>query len=65
MYKGSEYETLNVLNSGNPGLTDEDGFLIVEPESERHFDANKHYLYSIPLMQLYLNPNLLPNNPGW
>mgnify|MGYP001386572788 FL=1 len=29
--KGSEYENLDVLNEGNPGLTDENGFLIVEP----------------------------------
>lgn len=64
-YKGTEYETLGVLNSGNPGLVDENGFLIVEPKTDRQFLPDKHYLYSVPLMQLHLNPNLGPNNPGW
>ena len=63
--KGSEYENLDVLNEGNPGLTDEDGFLIVEPAENRHFEVPKHYYYSLPLDELYLNPNLGPNNPGW
>lgn len=64
-YKGTEYESLNVLNNGNPGLVDSDGFLIVEPLANRHFVAPKHYFYSLPLKQLNLNPNLKPNNPGW
>ncbi len=64
-YKGTEYETLQVLNSGNPGLTDADGFLIVEPMANRSFTAPKNYYYSLPLDELYLNPNLAPNNPGW
>ena len=63
--KGSEYENLDVLNEGNPGLTDEDGFLIVESAENRHFEVPKHYYYSLPLDELYLNPNLAPNNPGW
>lgn len=63
--KGSEYETLNVLNDGNPGLTDENGFLIAEPAENRHFENPKHYYYSLPLDELYLNPNLAPNNSGW
>lgn len=63
--KGSEYEHLDVLNEGNPGLTDENGFLIVEPTENRYFEVPKHYYYSIPLDELYLNPNLGPNNPGW
>lgn len=63
--KGSEYENLNVLNDGNPGLTDKDGFLIVEPAENRHFETPKHYYYSLPLDELFLNPNLAPNNPGW
>lgn len=64
-YKDSEYEELGVLNSGNEGLVDEDGFLIVEGADKRTFVAPKHYYYSMPLTQLFLNPNLLPNNPGW
>lgn len=63
--KGSEYENLDVLNDGNPGWTDAEGFLIVEPAENRHFEVPKHYYYSIPLDELYLNPNLGPNNPGW
>ena len=63
--KGSEYENLDVLNEGNPGLTDENGFLIVEPAENRNFVTPKHYYYSLPLDELYLNPNLAPNNPGW
>lgn len=64
-YKGTEYESLNVLNNGNPGLVDADGFLIVEPLANRHFVNPKHYFYSLPLKQINLNPNLKPNNPGW
>lgn len=29
------------------------------------FEDPKHYLFSIPLNELSLNPNLRPNNPGW
>lgn len=64
-YKGTEYESLKVLNSGNPGLVDADGFLIVEPEANRIFTAPKHYYFSLPLDELQLNKNLAPNNPGW
>lgn len=64
-YKGTEYEALQVLNDGNPGLTDADGFLIVEPAENRKFEVPKNYYYSLPLDEVYLNPNLLPNNPGW
>ena len=64
-YKGTEYEEKQVLNDGNPGTVDADGFLIVEPAENRHFVAPKNYYYSLPLDELYLNPNLAPNNPGW
>lgn len=64
-YKGTEYEALSVLNSGNPGLVDADGFLIVEPAANRFFVAPKHYYFSLPLDEIYLNNSLLPNNPGW
>lgn len=64
-YKGSEYEKLQVLNDGNPGLVDKDGFLIVESAGNRIFVSPKNYYYSVPLDELYLNPNLMPNNPGW
>lgn len=64
-YRGSAYESLGVLNNGNPGLVDSEGFLIVEPKSNRYFVAPKHYYHSLPLRQLNLNPALGPNNPGW
>ena len=64
-YRGTEYEQDGVLNDGNPGTVDADGFLIVEPAANRKFTAPKNYYYSLPLDELYLNGNLAPNNPGW
>lgn len=64
-YKGTEYESKKVLNNGNPGLVDANGFLIVEPASSRFFTAPKHYYYPVPLSEVFLNPALAPNNPGW
>lgn len=64
-YKGTEYEDMEVLNSGNPGLVDSEGFLIVEPVANRNFVAPKNYYFSLPLDELQLNKNLAPNNPGW
>jgi len=64
-YKGTEYEDLEVLNSGNPGLVDSEGFLIVEPAANRIFVTPKNYYFSLPLDELQLNKNLAPNNPGW
>lgn len=64
-YKGTEYEDLEVLNSGNPGTVDSDGFLIVEPAANRIFLTPKNYYFSLPLDELQLNKNLAPNNPGW
>ncbi len=34
-------------------------------ETGRLFDPSKHSLLPIPFAQEQLNPNLLPNNPGW
>ena len=64
-YTGTEYEEQQALNDGYSGLIDENGFLIIEPAGNRFFTVPKHYYYSIPLDELYLNPNLAPNNPGW
>ncbi|SEB06511.1 RagB/SusD family nutrient uptake outer membrane protein [Pedobacter hartonius] len=64
-YKGTEYESRKVLNAGNPGLIDASGFLIVEPASSRFFTAPRHYYYPVPLSEVFLNPALAPNNPGW
>ena len=65
MYKGTEYEELNVLSKGHLGIVDADGFLIIESASNRKFAAPKNYYYSLPLDEIKLNPNLLPNNSGW
>jgi len=35
------------------------------PENNRVFNPNKHYLSPLPSSVTRLNPNLLPNNPGW
>lgn len=42
---------------------DSDGFVIVDKASDRIWE-NKHYLYPLPLNQLYLNDKLV-QNPGW
>ena len=34
-------------------------------ETGRQFVDPRHYLMPIPFTQYQLNPNLLPNNPGW
>lgn len=34
-------------------------------KSPAKFEDPKHYLFSIPLNELSLNPKLKPNNPGW
>jgi hypothetical protein len=64
-YTGTEYEERQALNDGYSGQIDTDGFLVIEPEGNRFFTVPKHYYYSLPLDELYLNPNLAPNNPGW
>jgi hypothetical protein len=64
-YKDSEYAELKVLDDESAKKLDENGFYIVEPETNRKFVAPKNYYYSLPLDETKLNPNLLPNNPGW
>ena len=64
-YVGTEYEEEHALNDGYSGGYDSQGFLIIEPAANRFFVTPKHYYYSIPLDELFLNPNLGPNNPGW
>lgn len=32
---------------------------------ERNFNPNRDYLWPVPLNEVGLNPNLLPNNTGW
>lgn len=42
--------------------TDEDGFIICEPEINRTFDPNKHYLRPIPTKEIRINQNLIQNS---
>jgi len=51
------------VSASNLNLTPE-GYIIVEPASQRSFDASKHYLWPLPLNQLAMNPNLT-QNPNW
>ena len=62
-YGGTEWETHPNWSSLNLNL-DPEGYLITDPASNRRFDANKHYLFPLPLRQLQLN-NQLQQNPGW
>jgi len=64
-YTGTEYEEEGVLSATEAANVDADGFYIIEPASNRKFVAPKNYYYSLPLDETKLNPNLLPNNPGW
>jgi hypothetical protein len=46
---------------------DKDGFITpyaIRGTLKMNF-TNKHYLFNIPLDEISLNPNLLPQNPGW
>jgi hypothetical protein len=64
-YTGTEYEEGGVLSNSEATKVDEDGFYVIEPAANRKFVAPKNYYYSLPLDETKLNPNLLPNNPGW
>lgn len=62
LYTAKEIETIKDQVGFNA-----DGF--ITPYAKRAtFQPNftaKHYLYNIPLDEISLNPNLLPQNPGW
>ncbi|SIR31545.1 RagB/SusD family nutrient uptake outer membrane protein [Maribacter ulvicola] len=62
-YGGTEWETHENWASLTPNL-DAEGFIIVDPASNRRFDPKKHYLFPLPLRQLQLNDEL-EQNPGW
>ena len=64
-YVGTEYQEKGVLSESEAARVDADGFYIVEAAENRKFVAPKNYYYSLPLDETKLNPNLLPNNPGW
>lgn len=44
---------------------DEDGYMIVYLDNSGRKWNDKLYLHPIPIDQTTMNPNLLPNNPGW
>lgn len=46
-------------------VTDDDGEQYLLLETGRRFEDPRHYLMPVPFKQYQLNPNLLPNNPGW
>lgn len=43
----------------------EDGYMMVYPDKETRKWNDKLYLHPLPIDQTTMNPNLLPNNPGW
>ena len=60
--KGTEWEEKIDISKL---VLDDEGFVLLEPASEREFKSPQHYLFPLPLQQVAMNPNLLPNNPGW
>tara|TARA_R110002049_G_scaffold245100_3_gene419079 strand:+ start:16665 stop:18347 length:1683 start_codon:yes stop_codon:yes gene_type:complete len=62
-YGGTEWETHANWSALTPSLNAE-GYIITDPASNRNFEADKHYLFPLPLRQLQLN-NQLEQNPGW
>ncbi len=42
-----------------------DGYMIVYPDKQARKWDDKLYLHPLPIDQTTMNPNLLPNNPGW
>lgn len=63
LYKDKTFEDVengNFWDANNQYIS---AFNIVQ--NNRVFDETKHYLEPIPSTQLTLNPNLLPQNPGW
>lgn len=55
---------LGVKYDGDDFPVNGDGFLIADDISNRSWD-DKLYLFPVPVNQIVLNPNLLPQNPGW
>ncbi len=43
----------------------EDGYMVVYPDKQGRTWNDKLYLHPLPIEQTTMNPNLLPNNPGW
>lgn len=63
LYKDKKYSDIiagNFWSSDNKYLS-----AFNQAKNNRVFDESKHYLEPIPSTQITLNPNLLPQNPGW
>ena len=43
----------------------ENGYLVVYPDKSTRKWDDKLYLHPLPIEETTMNPNLLPNNPGW
>lgn len=43
----------------------EEGYLVVYPDKRVRTWDDKLYLHPLPIDETTMNPNLLPNNPGW
>lgn len=62
-WTGTQYATDPQWANIQPNLSS-DGYLVVEPASDRKFDPAKNYLFPLPTRQILLNPKL-QQNPGW
>jgi SusD family. len=51
-----------ILNNFDNSREDYGSYVKVE---DRNFNPSRDYLWPVPLNETGLNPNLLPNNPGW
>ncbi|WP_372755625.1 RagB/SusD family nutrient uptake outer membrane protein, partial [Mariniflexile sp.] len=57
---------VNSSTSASEVSLDSDGYLTpFAANGVYNFDESKAYLSPIPSDELVLNPNLLPQNPGW
>lgn len=43
----------------------ENGYMVVYPDKSTRKWDDKLYLHPLPIEETTMNPNLLPNNPGW
>ena len=65
-FTGTEYESqFPELKVGTDIQVDNEGFIVAEPASDRHFIDPKHWLSPIPLKEIQLSKNTLTQNPGW
>ncbi|GBF21823.1 susD family protein [Arenibacter sp. NBRC 103722] len=62
-YTGTEYES-SPPNDVKTIQVNSDGFTVADDVVRRTWD-DKLYLFPVPVEQIQLNPNLLPQNPGW